>query len=425
MNITSARQSLASTAIRLALVLLIAFAANQGGYGQSERKIDIGEIVSVESSILNEKRDIWVYVPPSAKATIYAKRQFPVVYLLDGDAHFSSVVGMIQQLSTVNGNTISPEMIVVGIPNTDRTRDLTPTHVDSDPMFKDTSFLKTSGGGEKFIAFIEKELIPYIESKYPVAPYRMLIGHSFGGLTVMQSFVHHTGLFNSYVCIDPSMWWDNGALLAETKKALSEKRFKGKTLYLGIANTMDPGMNLKTVQKDKSQDSRHIRSILKLKGYFESNTKNGLKFQGKYYGDDDHGSVPLITEYDALHFIFSYYRMKFGPKDFFDPTVDVAGKFEKHFQNVSKEMGFEVKPTEDTINAIGYQVLGDKQFKKAEALFKLNVKNYPTSANVFDSYGDYFVAMGDKENAIAQFEKALSLKESPDTRKKLEKLQGK
>jgi hypothetical protein len=135
--------------------------------------------------------------------------------------------------------------------------------------------------------------------------------------------------------------------------------------------------------------------------------------------------VPLITEYDALHFIFDYYPLKMSNKDFEDPTVDLADKFEKHFQNVSKQIGYDLKPTESEVNAMGYQVLGQKQFKKSEGLFKLNVKNYPTSFNVFDSYGDYFAAMGDKENAIAQFEKVLTMKDNAATKKKLEKLQGK
>jgi predicted alpha/beta superfamily hydrolase len=259
MKIKNTRPSWASAGMKFALLFLVGAAVCNGAYGQADNKISIGEVVSIQSAVLNENRKIWIYVPPSARSTTYAKRQYPVVYLLDGDGHFSSVVGMIQQLSTVNGNMISPEMIVVGIPNTNRTRDLTPTHVDADPMIKDVNFLKTSGGGEKFISFIEKELMPYVDSKYPTAPYRMLIGHSLGGLTVMQAFVHHTGLFNSYVCIDPSMWWDNQSLLRETKKVLAEKQFTGKSMYLGIANTMEPGMDLKNVQNDKSDDTRHIR----------------------------------------------------------------------------------------------------------------------------------------------------------------------
>jgi hypothetical protein len=94
----------------------------------SQGKVDkenivIGKIDSVQSNILGENRKIWVYVPDGAANS---KERFPVVYVLDGDGHFSSVVGVTQQLSTINGNTMCPKMIIVGIPNTDRTRDLTP-----------------------------------------------------------------------------------------------------------------------------------------------------------------------------------------------------------------------------------------------------------------------------------------------------------
>lgn len=109
-------------------------------FAQKDNKVTIGTIDSIQSKILNEQRKIWIYVPNSGQ--VDSKQRFPVLYLLDGDAHFYSVVGMVQQLSQVNGNTICPEMIVVGIPNSDRTRDLTPTHVDADPPFMDSTFSK-------------------------------------------------------------------------------------------------------------------------------------------------------------------------------------------------------------------------------------------------------------------------------------------
>ncbi len=391
---------------------------------QKDNKIVLGNIDSIQSSILNEKRKIWVHVPSNGTVDIYAKQKYPVVYLLDGDGHFSSVVGMIQQLSTVNGNSICPEMIVVGIPNTNRTRDLTPTHVDADPPYMDSAFSKTSGGGEQFIAFIEKELMPYIDAHYPTEPYKMLIGHSFGGLTVMNTFVHHSNLFNSYICIDPSMWWDKQKLLKEAKKVLTENKFDGKSLFLGIANTMDEGMDVTKVRKDTSGDTKHIRSILELQSYFESNKQNSLKYQGKYYPDDSHGSVPLITEYDALHFIFDYYPLKLNNKDFTDTTTVLADKYEKHFANVTKQMGYKVKPSENMINGMGYQALSMKLYAKAERFFKFNIDNYPESFNVYDSYADYFIAKGDTIQAIDNLKKALSLKEFGETRQKLNELQG-
>lgn len=394
-----------------------------GSQCQNDYKIVIGKIDSIQSTILNEERKIWVYVPGGDADEDFAKQRYPVVYLLDAEAHFASVVGMIQQLSEVNNNMICPKMIVVGIPNIDRTKDLTPTHADAGPPYFYGS-AKTSGGGEKFISFIEKELMPYVDAHYPIEPYKILIGHSFGGLMVMQTLVHHTNLFNSYICIDPSMWWDKQHLLKEAKKEIAEKKFQGISLFLGIANTMEDGINITNVMKDTSTLTSHIRSILALRSYLENNKQNGLKYRGKYYNDDSHASVPLITEYDALHFLFDYYPLKITFKDFADSTSALFDKCEKHFSNVSKQMGYRVKSPEILMNHMGYQALESKQFKKAERFFKYNIDNYPESYNAYDSMGDYFEAIGDKLSAINNFRKALSIKENIDTRKKLENLQS-
>jgi predicted alpha/beta superfamily hydrolase len=403
------------TTFLLTFCLLANLAFAQGK--EENQNIVIGKTDSIQSKILGEQRKIWVHVPEGAN------QKYPVVYVLDGDGHFSSVVGMIQQLSTINGNTICPKMIVVGIPNTDRTRDLTPTHVDADPPMMDSASAKTSGGGENFIAFIEKELMPHIETKYPTAPYKMLVGHSFGGLAVMQTFTHHTDLFNSYICIDPSMWWDNEKLLKQTQKVLAEKKFEGKSFYLGIANTMEEGMDIKTVEQDTSIDSKHIRGILKLQAAFEKNMQNGLKYRGKYYPDDTHGSAPFITEFDALRFFFDFFPLRLGMKDFTDSTGALATKYQNHYANLSKKMGYSIKPDEMEINYMGYDFLGRKIYKSAESLFKLNVTYYPESYNVYDSHADYLIARGDKPNAIIQLKKALSIKENKESRRKLTELE--
>jgi predicted alpha/beta superfamily hydrolase len=329
---------------------------------------------------------------------------------------------MIQQLSQVNGNTICPEMIVVGITNTDRTRDLTPTHIVDDPPFMDSTFSKTSGGGEQFVSFIQKELMPHIDSLYPTAPYKMLIGHSFGGLTVINIAINHTKLFNSYISIDPSMWWDKMNFLKATKKSIAEKNFSGTAFFLGIANTMDESMDITKVQSDTSDNTRHIRSILDLDKYIKGQKQNGLKYESKYYSNDDHGSVLMIAEYDGLRFIFEKYRLKLSFKDFTDSTFDLANKFEQHYQEVSKQFGYKVSPPENMVNGLAYELLNRKQYAKAGKLFKMNVDNYPESFNVYDSYGDYFLAIGDKSKAIEYFKKALTLKENPESRKKLNNL---
>src|SRR5882757_3434126 len=85
---------------------------------QQNNSVVIGSIDSIHSQILKEQRKFWVHLPASARDGLHPKKKYPVVYLLDGDWNFTGVVGMIDLLSSVNGNAYWPEMIVVGIPNT-------------------------------------------------------------------------------------------------------------------------------------------------------------------------------------------------------------------------------------------------------------------------------------------------------------------
>jgi predicted alpha/beta superfamily hydrolase len=114
---------------RLSILLFVLLATPGAGHAQGryESAVRIGQVDSVFSATLDETRPYLVYTPPSYDAESAATQRFPVLYLLDGDAHFHSVSGLIQILGTgVNGTYVIPEMIVVAIPNTDRTRDLTP-----------------------------------------------------------------------------------------------------------------------------------------------------------------------------------------------------------------------------------------------------------------------------------------------------------
>lgn len=392
---------------------------------ENDNTIVVGKKDQIFSDILQEEREIWVHVPESAMDESTEIARYPVLYLLDGDGHFYSVTGMIKQLSTTNGNTVSPEMIIVGIPNTDRTRDLTPTHVNE--MFGDTIFPKTSGGGDTFLDFLEKELIPHIEKTYPASGYRTFIGHSFGGLAVINALVERPYLFNNYVAIDPSLWWDNQKLLKRAENVLTANNYEGKSLYVGVANTMDEGMRFDEVEKDTSEATDHIRSILKFAKATKSIEDNGLNFEWKYYENDSHGSVPLITEYDAVRFLFPWYELK-GLDKFFDPAStasveDLMSLIHSHYENVSANFGYKVLPPESFINQLGYAFIDNpKTQDKANALFSMNVQNYPNSSNVYDSMGDCYLAQQDSVKALELFKKALEVGENDYSQEKIEML---
>jgi predicted alpha/beta superfamily hydrolase len=405
--------------------LILSIVITFNAHAQTDNKIVIGKIDSVYSKILNEQRKIWIYTPGITSGVHDTSQRYPVLYLLDGNAHFPSVAGLVQQLSQVNGNTVLPEMIIVAIPNTDRTRDLTPTHVTSDLPAMDSNFSKTSGGGKNFVAFIEKELIPHIDSFYQTGPYKLLVGHSFGGLTVMDVLTNHTKLFNAYIAIDPSMWYDHQQFLAATEQKLTEKKYGDTRLFVGIANTMPDGMTLDKMKKDTAADTRHIRSIFAMDKFIKGHPQNGLKYASKYYNNDNHGSVPLASEYDGLRFIFDYYRFNLTGKDYYDSSDAIVSKFKKHYERVSANLGYKVSPNELFINSLGYDAISKKYYKRAAALFEMNIANYPNSNNVYDSYGDLFAAKEDTVNAIANYKKALAVSDNADTKQKLNALERK
>lgn len=404
------------------LVCVLFFIFPQVYAQYTNNKIVAGKTDSVYSRVLKENRKIWVYVPDHDTNTVSARQTYPVVYLLDGEARFYSVIHMIQQLSEVNGKIVIPKMIVVGIGNTDRTRDLTPTHVSAEPYF-DSNLVRTSGGGENFTAFMEKELMPHIDSLYPTAPYRMLVGSSLGGLLTINTLINHTNLFNSYVAIDPYMQWDKQNLLKQAGKVLNRKKFNGKSLFLAIGNTLQKGWDTLTVMKDTSEGTQNIRSVFQLAAILKSNSSDGLDWSYKYYNDKGHNSVPLIAEYDAVNFIFGSYKLP-SFQNMLDSAFNVDSAVTVHFENFSKKMGYTVQPPESLMNELGYAFMLRKMFDKAYYFFKMNIDNYPKSFTTYDNMGDFYYVKGDNGKAIEYYTKALSLRNFPDTRQKLERLKA-
>lgn len=403
-------------------ILILAALVLPGQIFSQENPVTLGHIDSIQSRILGEKRAVWIHVPNNDPGGLFSKTKYPVVYLLDGDAHFYYTAGIIHQLSSVNANSLVPEMIVVGITNTDRTRDLTPTHVATDQHTGDSTIFKTSGGGERFLFFLEKELMPYIDSAYPTLPHRTLIGHSFGGLLAIHALTYHSHLFNNYIAIDPSMWWDDRKLLREAATRIKSGQLQDRSLFMAIANTMAAGMDTLKVLKDTTLATDHIRSILEFNNAIKRTGPGKLDYASRYYSEDSHGSVPLISTHDGLRSVFRFYDFRLQPADFMNFSQETIDRVEAHFHLVSKRFGFRFPPPEPMINQLGYLAMSQGKQKEAEYLFRLNISNYPGSFNVYDSMGDFYHSQGEKDRARESFLKALSLKEFPATRNKLEQL---
>ena len=346
------------------LAVIVAISARAQAPARTSTSISIGRIDSIWSPTLKERRKIWIYTPPSYSDTISAPQRYPVLYLLDGDAHFHSVTGLLQILGTgVNGTYVVPEMIVVAIPNTDRTRDLTPTHTEAGLDGKANPGFKTSGGGPAFLRFMKSELIPHIDSTLRTAPYRMLVGHSFGGIATISALYTMPETFNAYVAIDPSLWWDNRTLLRQATDYFKKAKLANRVLFVGQANTLSP---------TDTTDNAHYSSIVRFNRLLERYRPAGFRYAYKYYPDDSHGSVPLIAEYDALRFIFADYNLDL-PR-----AVDDPAYLTEHFKAVSASMGYSVQPTERTLLQLS-QIALQSDTAKAVALLDMTTRLYPNN----------------------------------------------
>ena len=189
----------------------------------------VGETFTLESTALEEQRRINVYAPDAYQGS--EDERFPVLYMPDGGIHedFLHIAGLVQ-ISSLNG-TMRP-FILVGIENTERRRDLTgPTSTA-----EDREIAPHIGGSEKFRAFLRDELMPEINSRYRTSGETAIVGESLAGLFVVETLLMEPGLFDTYLAIDPSLWWDSERLV-ETALTLPGGQFEEKrTLYLAASS---------------------------------------------------------------------------------------------------------------------------------------------------------------------------------------------
>jgi predicted alpha/beta superfamily hydrolase len=184
---------------------------------------------SVRSRALGEVRAINVWTPPGYDRA--PTRHWPVLYMPDGglDEDFPHVVNTVDSL--MKRGAIRP-VIVVGIPNTQRRRDLTgPTKVKGD-----SAIAAQVGGSAAFRAFIREELIPTVEARYRTTSERGIIGESLAGLFVLETFFTEPTLFTHYAAIDPSLWWNDEALVNSVAVNIARMNTAPRTLYLTTAN---------------------------------------------------------------------------------------------------------------------------------------------------------------------------------------------
>lgn len=204
--------------------------------GPAPKPLVIGETVSLPSKKLGETRRINLYRPP-----VDPKLALPVLLMLDGglEEDFMHVAGLVQ-VGATNG-TMRP-FLLVGIENTERRRDLTGPTTNAE----DKKVAPRVGGSEAFRAFISDELLPWVEAHQKVTKERAIVGESFAGLFVIETFVERPDLFTHYIAVDPSLWWSDAVLLTRVAPMLHGA--EGKSLFVAASSEPDLSRGVEQLQ---------------------------------------------------------------------------------------------------------------------------------------------------------------------------------
>lgn len=395
---------------RISLVLLgCALWLGLSGGASAQRldsTVSIGQSERIWSKTLQEERRLLVSLPPDYQRS---NQRYPVLYLLDAEAQFHSTTGIINFLASQNGRI--PEMIVVGVTNTKRARDLTPPAADPDTRKSPYEI----GGADAFLTFLTTELTPWVEANYRTQPYRILVGHSFGGLFAVHTLLTRPDSYQAYIAISPSLWWDKRAPVAAAKAAIG--RIPAGRHYLRLTW----GDNENTIRD----------STTELVQWLEANPPAGVQWSHRYYPGDDHGTTPHRSLYDGLEALFADWRLEFEIDD--KPRELDLAAVEAHYARLSEKYGFLVKPTADAIGHVAGDLTKRKEHVAALELRRRNVRDYPWEPGVYAELGDVLAELNRPEEARRAYEQALQLQlegESPYQdpldayREKLKKLAG-
>ena len=373
--------------LRALLVVTTGVHAQQPG-----EPVAIGERLEIRSRILNEPRPLMIAKPAGYEE---GTDRYPVLYLLDGDVHFHHATGIVSFLSE-SGRI--PGMLVVAIPNTnraERTRDLTPPSQAE----LDIRFSPTAGGADAFLRFLIGELMPYVEKNYRTRPYKILVGHSLGGLFALHALTTRPKAFDAYIAIDPRLDWNNQALVSQAKAFFEATTELHADLYM-------------TASADAA-----LGGIRKLAGVLDEKAPQGFRWSFHRMPEETHISIPHRSIYLGLDAIFDGWHLT-NPLELYDKGGLAA--IHRHFREGGKRFGYDRRTSAFTVSMVVHGLMKAGRLEEAGSVLLHDPEAYPPPWNQLDALARAYAKRGDTEQVIRYY--TLSLKENPGNENAKKKL---
>ncbi|RVU37006.1 alpha/beta hydrolase [Rheinheimera riviphila] len=343
----------------------------------------------IDSALLGEKRDLVIYLPADYQNS---QHRYPVLYLTDGDIQGPHTAGTVDYLAKFEQ---MPPMIVVGIvnPPETRARDLTITPSDK----QNPNQLENA---DRFLAFVENEVIPFVKQQYRTLDYQVLSGTSHGGQFAINALVKRPGLFHGVIAISPSLYWNKDQLLGLSEIALKSHRLQGR-FYVSMAN-------------EESTMTESYQRFVDLLARYPSDK---LVVASQTFSNETHNTTVLQGQYAGLKYLFAEWPIQ---EDEPKALADLQTKFASR----SKLLKTDIMIPEDKANGYAGWLQYLNRQDDALALLKWNRANYPQSLNAHTALIKAYLHFKMAEDAKAALKDALQILNelSPEQKAQLEAL---
>lgn len=337
--------------------------------------------MAVPSHHLGETRDVLIRLPDGYSDEEGPEAiRYPVLYVLDGSDYFAPFAGLVEYLTMFD---MVPEMIVVAIPQGDRMEELT-----FSPANEEYGDWPTSGGADAFHRFLEQELVPLIDETFRTHPYRMLAGHSLGGLFAMEAMGRSPELFQATLALSPSIAWNQYEWLKASGTLFDDKPSWRQTLFV----SMEP------------RGAEPDRRLAEFQALVDAEAPEGFEYHLLRYPQENHTSVGVTGFYDALRGVFDGWTMEgewwqVGPE-----------AVQAHFEALSDRYGFLVSiPETDLVDQAHHGLVAHEAPDEAILLLEFCLRLYPQSADARVGVGEALEWKGEPSAAREWYLQALEV----------------
>ena len=319
-------------------------------------------------------RSFQVHRPPNYDIS---NARYPVLIVLDGDEHFQHVSATVDFLY---GAGKMPAMLVIGVPNTDRYRDMSTS---------------AAPGPSSLLKFITDELVPKIDRDYRTHPYRILVGWSTAGLYALYSMINAPEVFRGYIVIAP---------------AFGDDRELPKTVNAFLQEHQDPNLNADLFMTADDGTGQGLSGAWELSSYLQTRAARvrDLRFTFRRYPEESHGAVPLRSVREGLLSIFEGWGID-GEGAFALYEQGGLTGIDKHFSALSARLGFPVAVPDEVLFDTFARLEGRKRFPEAEQVIKRAIELFPDSATAHYYAARLYMQMGNKSLGVETLKKALLL----------------